>query len=457
MENTKKAILVDGPVGRILFRMTIPMIFGLLSLVAFNLVDTYFVGQLGTPELAALSFTFPVVLVIGSLALGLGAGSSAVISRAIGKGDNHKVQRLTTDSLVLAMLIVAVFVVLGLRTINPLFTLLGASSELIPLISDYMRIWYLGVIFVIIPMVGNHAIRATGDTKTPGLIMFFAALINVVLDPLLIFGLGPFPRLGLTGAALATLIARATTFFAAIWILYYREKMLTLELPSARDLRSSWTQILYIGLPSAGTRIIIPIAMGVVTRIVAAYGPAAVAGFGVSTRLEFFSLMVVLALSTVLGPFIGQNWAANRHDRLKLGVNYSNRFSMIWGIALFIFLATAARPIASIFSDDPEVISTIILYFWIVPISYGLQGVLQISTTALNFFHRPIHAAAILTIQMFVLYIPLAYLGSNYYGLKGIFSAIVLAYSISGIASHFVLQRIMDAEKRKHQSSEDTR
>ena len=452
MSSGKKAMLVEGAVGKMLFRMAVPMVFGMLGIVVFNLADTFFVAQLGTPELAALSFTFPVVLVVGSIAMGLGVGVSAVISRAIGKGDHNRVQRLTTDSLVLALLIVVVAVILGIFTINPLFTQLGATPEIIALIRQYMTIWYLGAVFVIVPMVGNNAIRATGDTKTPGMIMVVAATINIILDPILIFGLGPFPMLGLKGAAIATVIARATTLIVALWVLIYRDKMVSFELPSYKTLLASWSPVLYIGLPAAGTKIIFPFAIGVVTRLLASYGPSAVAAFGVATRIEFFALIAVIALSTVVGPFVGQNWAANLYDRLELGMKYSTRFSMLWGVVLFVFLVVLARPLALLFSDDPGVVSTIVLYLWLVPISYGLQGVFQISTTALNVFHRPMHSAALTVVQMFVLYIPLTYIGSSLFGLKGIFAAIVAAYAFSGILSYLVLRRVMAGEKRRYQA-----
>ena len=139
--NVQKARLTQGPVGRTLINLTIPMLFGIFTLVAFNLIDTFYIGQLGTRELAAISFTFPVVMIISSLARGLGVGASAVISRAIGEGDRHKVQRLSTDSLLLALLIVAAFSVGGLLTIKPIFRSLGATPEVMPLIEQYMSLW----------------------------------------------------------------------------------------------------------------------------------------------------------------------------------------------------------------------------------------------------------------------------------------------------------------------------
>ena len=443
MKNNNKAQLIEGPVGKILFNMTVPMIFGMVGMVAFNLVDTFFVGQLGTQELAALSFTFPIIMVIGSLAMGIGVGSSAVISKAIGRGDHHMVQRLTTDSLILSLLLVAFFVIIGMLTIEPLFRLLGATPEIVPLIREYMVIWYPGVLFVIIPMVGNNAIRATGDTKTPSVIMLVAVVVNIVLDPILIFGLGPFPMLGLTGAAIATVLARAITLIVALWVLYYRDRMMTFDIPPVKTIIDSWKSILYIGLPVAATRLLSPIAMGIIIALIATYGHEAVAAFGVGIRIEFLAMTVIFALSTVIGPFVGQNLGAARYDRVKLGVKYSNGFSLIWGVVMFALLAVTARPVASIFNDDPVVISIIMLYLWIVPIGYALFGVFQISTITLNVLNKPVPAAILMVIQMFVLYIPLAYVGSYLFGLTGIFGAIVLAYSLTGIASHFVLKRVL--------------
>jgi putative MATE family efflux protein len=410
MGSAKKAVLIDGPVGSTLIRLTVPMILGMVGMVAFNLVDTFFVGRLGTDELAALSFTFPVIIVINSLALGLGTGASAVISRAIGEGDHERVRRLTTDSLVLSVLVVMCFVVLGLVTIGPVFRMLGATSRTLPLIRQYMRIWYLGVGFVVIPMVGNNAIRATGDTKTPSVIMLVAVAVNATLDPLLIFGLGPFPRLEIAGAALATVFARATTFTVALWVLGHRDRMLTRVIPKISQVIDSWKRILFIGIPTAATRIILPVAMGVVTRLVASYGAEAVAGFGVATRIEFFALTVVRALSAVLMPFIGQNWGAGKQDRVARGVSVSNKFSLVWGALMFAVLALWAPPIARIFNADTAVVSTTSLYLRIVPIGYGVYGIVILAAAVLNVLHKPLHAAGLSIAPMFVLYIPLALL-----------------------------------------------
>jgi len=446
----KNARLIEGPVQKTLIRLTLPMVLGTLGMVIFNLSDTFFVGQLGTYQLAALTYTFPVVLAISSLAMGLGIGASAVISRAIGEGNFDKVKRLTTDSLTLSLIFVGFFALFGLFTINPLFRLLGASGEVLTYITKYMTIWYLGVVFVVIPMVGNNAIRASGDTKTPGLIMVFAAFINIVLDPILIFGIGPFPRLEIAGAAIATVIARASTLILSLMILTLKEKMITFKIPDFRTVVDSWKQVLYIGLPTAATKIVIPLGAGVILSIVATYGSEAVAGFGVATRIEFFALTVIMALSSVLGPFIGQNWGASKFDRIKSGMKFSYKFSLIWGLFIFILLAILGSTIGSLFSNNPSVISVTSLYLLIVPIGYGLYGILIMTTSTMSVLKKPIHAAILTLTQTFLLYVPMAYIGSYFFGLWGVFVALPISYFFAGIISKIVLNRILVSKEKSN-------
>ncbi len=431
------AKLIEGPIGKSLVSLTGPMIIGIVSIIAFNLIDTFFVGQLGIKELAAMSFTFPVVFVIGSIALGLGVGASSVISRAIGEGNSHKVQRYTTDALTLAILIVFVFVVTGLLTITPLFRLMGASEEILELIKKYMTIWYPGMMFVIIPMVGNSAIRATGDTKTPSLIMFISALVNTVLDPLLIFGIGPFPAWGLEGAAAATVFARAISLSISFFILYKREKMIIFKPPVFQEWYDSWKKILYIGLPAAGTNLIIPVSMGIITRFVSGFGVEAVAALGVATRVESFSLTVIMALSSVIIPFVGQNFGAGKIDRIRKAVRLSQNFSFFWGIFLFLFFILSGRFVAGIFSSNPIVINDIILYLITVSVSYSFLGILMVSGSSFNALNRPLQSASLSILRMFILYIPTAFVLSGIFGLKGIFYAAAFANLSSGILAFF--------------------
>ena len=444
----RKAKLISGPVGKGLISLTLPMIVGIFSIVAFNLADTYFVAQLGTKELAAMGFIFPLVMLIGAMALGLGMGASSVISRTIGKGDQEKVRRFATDGLFLALVIIFIFVVTGLLTIKPLFTLLGAPPDILLLIRQYMTIWYIGMLFVVVPMVGNHAIRATGDTKFPSLIMMISAGINVILDPIMIFGLFGFPRLELAGAALSTVIARTTSMILSLSILHFRERMIDFSIPRLHTLLESWKKILYVGIPAAGTNIMIPVSLGVITRLVAGFGPEAVAAVGAGGRVQTFALMVTMALAATMIPYIGQNWGAGRYERVRLAQKYSYSFSLAWGILCFVVMAVLAKSIARLFSKEPLVIKGITWYLWIISIGYGFQGICRLTASVFNAINKPLISAGLNFFRLFVLYIPLSYVGGRYIGLKGVYWGVTVSNVAAGIISLLWIRRTCEREKK---------
>ncbi len=440
-ENVNIDNIIKGDINKTLKNLTIPMIFGVLGMVAFNLADTFFVGKLGTDQMAALSFTFPVVLVLNSLTLGLGIGTSSVISRAVGQNDKDKVTRLATDSLSLGLIIAIIIAVIGLFTIKPLFSILGAKANTMPYIIDYMKIWYLGVPMVVIPMIGNNAIRALGDTKTPSVVMLISATMNILLDGAFIFGIGFIPALGIKGAALGTVISRTLTFFIALYVLVIREKVVSFVKIELHELISSWKTILAIGIPNAVSKMIIPIGVGVVTNIVANFGTSAVAAFGIASKVEILAISVVNALSAVVPVFVGQNFGANKIDRVKKGVISSEKFSLIYGLSIYVLLIILARPISYIFTKDPAVSNVIVLYLRIVPLGYAFQGILLIINAALNALNKPIRASILSLVQTLVIYVPLSYISSQFFGLKGIFLSLVVSYLIIAIISHLVVHK----------------
>jgi len=439
--------MLEAPVARTLAELTIPMIFGMLSMVLYNLADTYFVGQLGKDQLAAMSFTFPVVLTINSLSLGIGMGAAAAISMAIGSRDPERVRRLATDSLVLGLLIISCGVATGLLTLEPLFSLLGAHGQILEYTGEYMRIWYLGMIFVVFPMIGNNILRATGDTKTAGMIMSTGAIVNFFLDPVLIFGIGPIPAYGIKGAAIATLIGRSSTFVLSMYVLIWRERILTMSIPRPCEIWQSWKEILHVGIPDAGARMIIPVGQGAITRIVAGYGAAAVAGYGVATRVEFFSLAVLSALATVIGPFVGQNLGAKQYARVRRGFTVSCNFSIAFGLSLFVGYLFLADKIAGLFNEDPEVVATAALYIRLVSLAFAAQGFYFVVNAGLNVLKRPLLAAGLSLLELFVLAIPLALIGSHLFELTGVFAAIGVSYLLTGIFGWVLITRVL-AEDR---------
>jgi putative MATE family efflux protein len=435
--------LLEGPVGRTVISLTLPVVFGLAAIVLFGIVDTFYVGRLGATELAAMSFTFPVAFFVMSIAIGLGMGVTSVISRAIGEGDHHQVRRLTTDGLILANSVVVIFAAAGLLSIGPLFGLMGADPDMVSLIATYMAPWYLGVGLLVIPIVGNAAIRSTGDTKTPSVIMIIAGAVNIVLDPLLIFGPGPFPRLELFGAALATVISWTVTFTAALWILGRRERMLDLSIPRPGVLWNSWRRILYVGLPAAGTSVMIPLSNGILTRMVAMHGSEAVAAFGVGTRLQSLSVIGISAMAISMTPFVGQNFGADICTRVREGVRFAVKASLLYGAVVALVLGGLSRPLATLFNSQPAVITATVRFLLLVPVSYGLYGIAMLSNSVFNAVNKPMRSAFLIVLRVFVLAVPLAYAGSVLGGAPGIFGAISIANILTGMVALVMVRRFL--------------
>jgi len=415
--------------------MTLPMIWGILALMSFNIVDTWFVAQLGGRELAAMSFTFPVVMTMMSVGIGLGAGASSVLARAIGEGDPRRIRRLATDGLILALLISGVLTSVGIATLDPVFRLLGAPEDLLPLIRAYMVPWYFGLIFLIVPMVGMHSIRATGDSRTPSRLMMASALCNIVLDPILIFGLAGFPRLELVGAAYATLAVRVIPTLGVAWMFTRGLGLVTFERAGLRKLVSSWAGVLHVGLPAAGTNVIIPLANGVIVAMVAGFGTAAVAGLGIATRVEALSLIIFYAMSSIIGPFVGQNLGAGQRERILIALKQSFLFCLVWGAVLAVAVGLFATPLARLFTEETAVIGVATLYLWIVPISYGMAGAIMVANASFNGLGSPIPATIISVTRMVVVYVPLAYLGKSLWGVPGIFAAAALSNVMVGVVA----------------------
>jgi putative MATE family efflux protein len=424
------------------------MVIGIAAILFFNLVDTFWVGQLGAIQLAAMGFTFPVVMVVTNLTIGLSIGSTAVIAATLGEGRPEETRRLTTDALALALCLVVGVSTVGMLTIDPLFRALGAGEETLPYIREYMTPWYLGVGFLVIPMVGNGAIRATGDTKTPSIVMVIAGLVNAGVDPLLIFGWGPVPALGLKGAAYATIASYTVSMAAAAWLLIRREKLISFRLPTVSDVVASWRRILRIGLPAAGTNLLTPLAAGAITRIVSSHGPEAVAAYGAGTRIEGLAMMGVYALTAALTPFVGQNHGAGQVERIRATLRFNVKAATVWGLGAAALLAALAHPLATLLNEDPAIVRYTRLFLWIVPLSYVPYGIALLVAAMYNAMEMPLKATLLAALRLIVLAVPLAWIGSELGGTPGIFAGIVAANVIMGITAALVVRKDLIAKQK---------
>jgi putative MATE family efflux protein len=449
--------LSEGSIQKSLIRMTTPMIIGMLMLFTFSLVDTLFISFLGTEALTAISFTFPVTFTIMSLAIGLGIGASAVVGKYLGRSEYEKAKEASTVINYISLLLATIVVAICWFFMDSIFNLMGARASLMPAIREYMVVWFPGSIMVVCIMTGNSILRACGDTKTPSILMAGAGLINAVLDPIFIFGLGPIPAMGISGAAWATVIAWGVGYFYLMYILVIQKELVSGSLPSRPVMLSSGREMLRIGVPAAGANMMTPLAAGIMTAIAASFGDEAVAAFGVGARLEPMATLIVLAMSSSLPPLISQNFGAGKIDRVEEAYRLSIKFILGWQMLVYMVLALGAGVIASTFSDDRAVIETIKLFLWILPLGYGMQGIIILTNSSLNALHRPMSALYLSSARFFVFYVPLAFMGSQWFGLAGFFGGAFCGNLLMAAISLRSFKKAISEERAIHvDSAENT-
>jgi len=447
-----KAKLTSGPVSSAILSMMAPMVIGLIVIITNSLVDAYFVSQLGSAPLAAVSYAFPVSFIVGAIAMGLGTGTSSLASRLFGAGNQEKVRQIATHSMLLGLIAGLCVVIFGLLTLEEVFSLLGADEQTMPFVKDYMEIYYWGGIFLVIPMIGNAVLRAGGDAKTPSVLMASTAVINAVLDPILIFGWFGFPALGIKGAALAGVLANVVFLIASLSILIFRENLIQFRKNTVAAILHSWNQILHVGLPAIASNLIAPMSTALVTSLISSFGQSAVAGFGLASRLEAFIIIIFMALGGAIAPFVGQNFGAQKFDRLKQGFVFCVAFSFIYALFCIGFFILSVDTLLGFFTTDPEVIKTAKIQLLYCPWGYGFLGLAIIANGSFNAVGKPMPAMTISIGRTLLVYVPLAYWLASSMGIRGVFIAQVLANLLAGIVGFIWYQNVFKQLRLDHQT-----
>jgi putative MATE family efflux protein len=432
--------ILHGSIPRYLLTHAAIIFVGLAGLSSLSLIDVYFVGKLGALELEAISYSTPVFLIALSLLMGLGTGIVAALAPAIGEGRKNKIAELILTALLLA-------VVLGLGLWggssllhSRIFQALGLPDEHFGLLTPYMMVIY-GGLALIAGLIGLLSIlRAYGDTRPLTLVMSLVVILNALLDPLLILGWGDWPGLGLVGAAWATCIALGIGLLLS---LFFFLRFAPEKLPFSLSLYGLKV-ILKVALPAAVTRTFLPLCSALVIRVLAEFGPKVVAAYGIGYRLDVVLLMWLVACSSVLAPFVGQNLGAEQFGRLRQGVRFSLWLALGYGLAVALVLGLLRAPLAAAFTDDPE-IRQMLETFWLwVPWGYAFGGILILSTAVLNALYRPFQASLLGSIHLFAIYLPLVFAAWYFFSYPQIWFAYPLASVMAALLGlWWVRQRIL--------------
>lgn len=437
----KKANYLSGTIGKTMFKTALAMLPGTIAVSGYNLADTYFVAKLGTLPLAAMGFTFPVIMILGCIFHGLGVGVMATVAHAVGGAKSVKAARLVTSGMLLIVIISSLLGLLGFLTMDWTFRQLGAEGGVCKLISDYMNIWYLGCVSGAVGMVGNSLLVAVGDSKLAGFFMMFGLIMNVFLDPLFIFDWGF--GMGIAGAALATVIAQLCGLILILTALNKRHRLLKFStLAEKRLVRSAWKQIIRFAVPSMLGMILMPVGNGVITRIVANFGDEAVAATAAAGRLEVIAFMFPMSLGIGLMPMIAQNYGGKLYSRIircrKIAMNFALYYEIFMAAVYFI----AAPYIVKYFTQDPKVAEIMIVYLRIIPWGFGFMEIHRYCGFFFTGCNYPHGSAWLAALRIVALLIPLSLLAMAFGSLNGLFTARLAADMLAGGIGWILVMRM---------------
>ncbi len=443
----KSAKLTSGSIAGHLVTQTAPMLLGIASIMSIGIIDAYFIGQLGAKELAAVSFIFPVTIALSSMGVGVIAAISSVVSRVLGSGDEAKAQQWGNLGIALAVIFGLSIAAILYLVKTPLFHLMQAEDDLMPLIQAYMTPYALGFPLLLTNMGMNGVLRGQGAAKRASAILFAFAATNWVLDPLLITGIGSFGGFGIEGAAYATIGGWAVGTALGFVLVQSSAIKINLACLTATNWREGVSALLRVGGPAAGSNAINPIGLSILTALLAGYGKDEVAGFGAAGRLQSLAVVPLLALSSSIGAITGQNWGANRADRARHALWLSGAFCLVYGLAVAAALVLASRWIGSFFTEKDAVLAAIETYLTIAAWGFGGYGLFIVANGAFNAIDRAGTALALSLSRVFLVMVPVALLGKtaligNQWGASTIYAGELAANLLGGAISGFVAWRI---------------
>ncbi|MFA7183810.1 MAG: MATE family efflux transporter [Victivallales bacterium] len=441
MKNVKTGY-VHGTIGTTMLKTAASMIPATLAISGYHVADTYFVAKLGTMPLAAMGFTFPMIMLISCIYRGIAVGGMTPLAHAVGKRKMGTAAKIASSSLLL-IIVCSVFVgIFGLLSMKWVFSCFGAGGEVMPMILSYMSIWYLGNLSVALAMTCNNFLIAMGATKSASGLMVAGMLLNVILDPIFIFGFGGIPAMGIGGAALATVLAQIISGTVLLLTLHLKFRLLTLRILNLRLLKVAWLIIIRISIPSIIGILMLPIGNGIITRIGAEFGADVVAACAAAGRLEMVAFIVPMSLGMALMPMIGQNFGAKHYDRINQCRRFAVRFAVIFELFMALIYFFLAPYLSGLFSEDPKLLEIMTVYLRIIPFGFGMMEVHRYCGFIYTGCNKPAAAAWLNALRLFALLVPLSLLALYFQSLNGLFAARLVSDILSGLVGLWLVRRM---------------
>ena len=355
--NNKQPNLIEDPLSQLFFRIAVPASVGTVFMTLYNVVDTYFAGKISAEALAALAQTFPVYFIIIAMGVGLSIGTTSLIANALGENKKEEASYFLAQSIILAILTAIIVTILGIYLAPSIILFMNDSYETMKLSMEYLNIIFLGSIFIFIQMAVNSSLSAIGDTKTNRNVLIASFVLNIFLNPLLIFGYGIIPAMGMKGIAISTIISQAVGTTYIIFKVSKTDLSKYLYLSCFKPKIEILIELIKQAVPAAIGMMMISVGVFIILFFISQYGDLALAGYGTAIRYEQLYLLPVLGLNAAVLSMVAQNFGAKKIER----VNQIYNKAIIFGcsfmfIAGFIIYFTAESAVG-LFTNDPDVIN----------------------------------------------------------------------------------------------------
>ena len=433
--------LTSGPLTPVVFVLAVPMALEMVGESIFAVVDALFISRLGAPALASAGITETALDLVYAIAIGFSFAVTALVSRRYGEGDRRGAARAGVQAIGLGIAVSLALGIVGMIFAPRVLALMGADAETVAVGTTHARIMYAGMATIILLFLNNAILRGAGDAQAAMRSLWLANGINIVLDPCLIFGLGPFPELGLPGAAVATTIGRGTGVLYQFWVLSRGSRIRIRR----EDIRTQWSvmrNLCRVSVGGIGQMLADMLPWILLIRIIASFGTMAVAGWVIAIRVALFVILPCWGLSNAASTLVGQNLGAGKPDRAERAVWITGGWNMLFMALVTGVFVVFAPEIAALFTDEPEVLRTAATALRIVSYGYVFYALGMVTRQAFNGAGDTRTPTWIDLVCFWLFEIPLAWLLSRTaLGVDGVFWAVAIAYSLSAAVSTLVFRR----------------
>jgi putative MATE family efflux protein len=371
--------MTEGPIVKALITMAVPIVMSNMLQTAYQLVDAFWVGRLGEQAVAAVSASFPVVFLLISLGGGLAVVGSAFVAQYAGARDYEAVNQVAGQTFLMVFAVALLLSVLGYLFVGPILDLMGIPAEIYELTHGFLSVSIIGVIFMFTYFIFESVLRGVGETRLPLMIVATTVLLNLVLDPLFIFGWGPVPAFGVKGAAYATIISQAVAAFTGMVVLMSNRFGIQITLANLKPDFPFMARALSIALPASVEQSSRAVGINAMNVLVISFGTTTMAAFGIGFRFLTFVIIPALGLSIATAALVGQNLGAGRPDRAEQVGSLAGRIAFFFLISVGAVFFIFARPLVTFFiPDDPSVIAEGSYFLRVVAFSFGFMGWQQV-------------------------------------------------------------------------------